>query len=128
MQPILDFLGAAKQAAAGQDIADILDEEYQRLSPQDAEPLERWQKMKNELLQADPAGIQEMRVYHAAQFASISIPALMRELFRIHAALVIRSDATILSQFGPALRSAEGLIELYLAGAELREPCSDKRN
>jgi hypothetical protein len=128
MQAILEFLDIAKQSAARQDIAEILDEEYQRLRPRDTQPPEQWQRMKNELLQVDPAGIQEMRAYQIAQFASMSIPALMRELFRIHAALVMRSDPRMLSQFGPALRSAEGLIEQYLAGAEPQEPTSDTRS
>lgn len=126
MQPILDFLDIAKQSAARQDIIEILDEEYQRLRPKDKQPLEEWHKMKSDLLQADPAGIQEMRAYQIAQFASVSTPALMRELFRLHAALVIRGDPKILRRFGPALRSAEQLIEQYLAGAEPHEPTPDK--
>lgn len=68
------------------------------------------------------------REFQIAQFASMSTPALMRELFRIHAALVTTSDPRMVSRFGPALRSAEGLVEQHLAGAEPQKPTSHRRS
>jgi hypothetical protein len=126
MQPVLDFLDTAKQSAARQDVIEILDGEYKRMSPEDSSRLDQWRKMKSELLEVDPDGIQLMRAYHVAEFASISIPGLGRDVFRIHAALIMKSDRNMLRQFGPALRSAEQLLEQYLAGAEPHEAIPDK--
>lgn len=126
MQPVLDFLDTAKQSAARQDVIEILDGEYKRMSPEDSSRLAQWRKRKSELLDVDPDGIQLMRAYHVAEFASMSLPGLQREIFRLHAALMMKNDPKMLARFGPALRSAEQLLEQYLAGAEPHESTSDE--
>lgn len=126
MQPVLDFLDTAKQSVARQPIEKVLDEEYESLGPNDKPPLEQWQEMKSDLFGVVPPGIEEARAFTIAELAAISIPALQGQLLRIYGALKVDSDPKIRAQFGPALRSAERLVEQYLAAAEPHEPTADE--
>lgn len=118
MQPVLDYLDIAKQARARQTVVSVIDEVYDK----DELPFEQWREKRSELLETDPGGVEEMRASQIALMASASVPGLVRKIFDVHFAVQMPDEAKMLRRFGPALLSAERLIEQYLAGAEVQEP------
>jgi len=126
MQPVLDYLDIAKRCAARVHIEGILDEVYPRFNHEGRLSPEEYAKIKRKLLDADREVLQESRGLHIAVSASASEPALQRALAEVFYATPGERDPEAWAQFGRALRSAEQLIEEYVAGAEPHEPASDE--
>jgi hypothetical protein len=122
MQPVLDYLDVAKRCAARAHIKGILDEVvYPRLNRERGLSPEQYAKVRRNLLDANRDVFQESRALHMAVSASSSEPALQRVLAEVFRATPTERDPQAWAEFGHALRSAEQLVEEYLAGAEPHE-------
>ncbi len=125
IQPVLDWLDIVKQSAGREIVSLALDKYRESLSAEDKLSPERLERVRDEFSKIYPDIIQETRAFSIATWASLSVPGLPEELLTMYGGLRAEGDAETLSQLGPALRSAEQLLEQYLAGAEPHEPSAD---
>ncbi len=122
IQPVVDYLALSKQFLAGGIMSEAVDR--LELDPQEEERFAKAREaFRKEAVTGAPDMSQVTRAYLVAVTSALSIPALQEQLGKIHIAVaaVGRGD-----NFGAAMRSAEELIERYLAGAEPRQPTEAK--
>ena len=126
-QPVVDFLELSKRRFASRAVGGAVAKAVEELPPKvkanmDSQELEQ---LKRRATGYEPDHYELVRLYIVAVASSFSIPALRDELDKIHDAQGLNADPETARQWGPAIASAEALIERYIVSAEPHESSAD---
>ena len=114
MEPVLEFLGLSKRLLAGE----MVGESMRTASPSegvkvDEEYPAQWEAYKEYAQKGVPDRVDVVKAFLVAMASSASMPRLQEQLAR-----VMQADESPDTTFGGAFKSADELVEQYLAGAE----------